>query len=46
MRSQRLRAFDPAAHSQTDSPLRALIAEYHLGDPQGVEDLWRPWRRT
>jgi phosphatidylserine/phosphatidylglycerophosphate/cardiolipin synthase-like enzyme len=25
--------------------LRSLIAEYHLGDPRGVSDSWRPWRR-
>jgi phosphatidylserine/phosphatidylglycerophosphate/cardiolipin synthase-like enzyme len=26
-------------------PLGNLIASYHLGDPLGVEDAWRPWRR-
>ena len=23
----------------------SLIAAYHLGDPIGVYDAWRPWRR-
>ncbi len=23
----------------------SLIAAYHLGDPVGVDDAWRPWRR-
>lgn len=27
-------------------PLARLIAKYHLGDPQSVHDVWRPWRRT
>lgn len=26
-------------------PLAALIAAYHLGDPLGPKDSWRPWRR-
>jgi len=26
-------------------PLAAMIARFHLGDPNGVEDSWRPWRR-
>jgi phosphatidylserine/phosphatidylglycerophosphate/cardiolipin synthase-like enzyme len=26
-------------------PLGNLIASYHLGDPLGVRDAWRPWRR-
>jgi phosphatidylserine/phosphatidylglycerophosphate/cardiolipin synthase-like enzyme len=26
-------------------PLGRLISGYHLGDPLGVEDAWRPWRR-
>jgi phosphatidylserine/phosphatidylglycerophosphate/cardiolipin synthase-like enzyme len=26
-------------------PLAALIAAYHLGDPTGPSDSWRPWRR-
>jgi phosphatidylserine/phosphatidylglycerophosphate/cardiolipin synthase-like enzyme len=26
-------------------PLAALIADYHLGDPVGPDDSWRPWRR-
>lgn len=25
--------------------LRRLIATYHLGDPLGPDDAWRPWRR-
>ena len=26
-------------------PLAALIAAYHLGDPVGPKDSWRPWKR-
>ena len=26
-------------------PLATLIATYHLGDPAGVADAWRPWKR-
>jgi phosphatidylserine/phosphatidylglycerophosphate/cardiolipin synthase-like enzyme len=26
-------------------PLAAFIAAYHLGDPAGPEDAWRPWKR-
>lgn len=26
-------------------PLAALIATFHLGDPVGPRDSWRPWRR-
>ena len=26
-------------------PLASLIAAYHLGDPAGPGDSWRPWRR-
>ena len=26
-------------------PLATLIATYHLGDPAGPKDSWRPWRR-
>lgn len=26
-------------------PLAAFIATYHLGDPIGPRDAWRPWRR-
>ncbi|HEY2358956.1 MAG TPA: phospholipase D-like domain-containing protein [Phenylobacterium sp.] len=26
-------------------PLAALIAAYHLGDPVGPDDAWRPWKR-
>jgi phosphatidylserine/phosphatidylglycerophosphate/cardiolipin synthase-like enzyme len=45
LQSARLRSAD-LARPPDDSPLRTLIAEYHLGDPQGVNDLWRPWRRV
>jgi hypothetical protein len=24
---------------------KAVVAEYHVGDPFGVDDAWRPWRR-
>ena len=26
-------------------PVRALVARWHLFDPHGVDDAWRPWRR-
>ena len=26
-------------------PIAALIARYHMGDPAGPGDSWRPWRR-
>ncbi len=26
-------------------PLATLIAQYHLGDPAGPQDSWRPWAR-
>jgi phosphatidylserine/phosphatidylglycerophosphate/cardiolipin synthase-like enzyme len=26
-------------------PIAAIIAAYHLGDPMGTADSWRPWRR-
>lgn len=26
-------------------PFGKLIAQYHLGDPEGAADAWRPWRR-
>jgi phosphatidylserine/phosphatidylglycerophosphate/cardiolipin synthase-like enzyme len=26
-------------------PLAAFVAEYHLGDPIGAKDSWRPWKR-
>ncbi|HKT53978.1 MAG TPA: phospholipase D-like domain-containing protein [Caulobacteraceae bacterium] len=29
----------------TTGRLTRLVASYHLGDPLGVEDAWRPWRR-
>jgi phosphatidylserine/phosphatidylglycerophosphate/cardiolipin synthase-like enzyme len=27
------------------NPLAALIAAYHIGDPVGPNDSWRPWKR-
>jgi phosphatidylserine/phosphatidylglycerophosphate/cardiolipin synthase-like enzyme len=27
------------------SPLAAFVAAYHLGDPAGPDDAWRPWKR-
>jgi phosphatidylserine/phosphatidylglycerophosphate/cardiolipin synthase-like enzyme len=27
------------------APLAAFIAAYHLGDPVGPDDSWRPWKR-
>ena len=27
------------------NPLSALVAAYHLGDPVGARDAWRPWSR-
>jgi phosphatidylserine/phosphatidylglycerophosphate/cardiolipin synthase-like enzyme len=27
------------------NPLAALVAAYHLGDPVGPDDAWRPWKR-
>ena len=27
-------------------PLRSALASWHLGDPAGVADSWRPWRRV
>lgn len=27
------------------SPLATLVATFHLGDPVGARDSWRPWRR-
>jgi phosphatidylserine/phosphatidylglycerophosphate/cardiolipin synthase-like enzyme len=29
----------------TTGRMTRLVASYHLGDPLGVEDAWRPWRR-
>ena len=26
-------------------PLAALVATFHIGDPVGPRDSWRPWRR-
>ena len=37
----RLRPIAPAPMN----PLSALVATYHLGDPVGVRDAWRPWAR-
>lgn len=37
----RLRPIQP----QPLKPLAALIAAYHLGDPVGPKDSWRPWKR-
>ena len=31
--------------AETLGPLAGLIAGYHLGDPVGPGDSWRPWRR-
>jgi phosphatidylserine/phosphatidylglycerophosphate/cardiolipin synthase-like enzyme len=28
------------------NPLAAFIAAYHLGDPVGPADAWRPWKRS
>ncbi len=37
----RLRPLQPAPIG----PLAGFIASYHLGDPTGPEDSWRPWKR-
>ena len=37
----RLRPIEPAPLG----PVAALIAAFHLGDPVGPKDSWRPWRR-
>jgi len=37
----RLRPIEP----EPLKPLAALIATFHLGDPVGPHDSWRPWRR-
>jgi len=37
----RLRPIEP----QPLHPLAAFIAAYHLGDPVGPSDSWRPWKR-
>ena len=26
-------------------PLKSLIATYHIGDPAGTADTWKPWMR-
>ena len=43
--SARLRPILVPAPTPEDSPIRSLIAEYHVGDPRGVDDAWRPWKR-
>jgi phosphatidylserine/phosphatidylglycerophosphate/cardiolipin synthase-like enzyme len=43
--SARLRPIHTSAPRADDSPIRSLIAEYHLGDPRSVDDAWRPWKR-
>jgi phosphatidylserine/phosphatidylglycerophosphate/cardiolipin synthase-like enzyme len=40
-RGRRLKPIEPPRMG----PLGRLISSYHLGDPLGVEDAWRPWRR-
>lgn len=30
---------------QAPKGLKALVADYHIGDPFGPADAWRPWRR-
>ena len=37
----RLRPLEP----RPLKPLAAFVAAYHLGDPVGPKDSWRPWRR-
>jgi phosphatidylserine/phosphatidylglycerophosphate/cardiolipin synthase-like enzyme len=37
----RLRPIEPAPLN----PLAAFVAAYHLGDPVGPDDSWRPWAR-
>jgi hypothetical protein len=27
------------------NPIAAFIAAYHIGDPIGPKDAWRPWKR-
>jgi phosphatidylserine/phosphatidylglycerophosphate/cardiolipin synthase-like enzyme len=44
--SSRLQPIQAAPPNADESPIRSLIAEYHLGDPRGVDDAWRPWRRV
>jgi phosphatidylserine/phosphatidylglycerophosphate/cardiolipin synthase-like enzyme len=44
--SSRLQPVQTAPPTADESPIRSLIAEYHLGDPRGVDDAWRPWRRV
>ena len=40
-RGRRLKPIEPPRMG----PLGRLISGFHLGDPLGVEDAWRPWRR-
>ena len=35
----------PLAPDGKLGPFRALVARWHLFDPHGVGDAWRPWRR-
>jgi phosphatidylserine/phosphatidylglycerophosphate/cardiolipin synthase-like enzyme len=42
----RLKPIRADASRADDSPIRSLVAEYHLGDPRSVADAWRPWKRT
>lgn len=37
----RLRPIQPMALN----PMAAIIATFHIGDPVGARDVWRPWRR-
>lgn len=38
---RRLARLEPAAPGFP----RSLVARFHLGDPHGADDAWRPWRR-
>jgi phosphatidylserine/phosphatidylglycerophosphate/cardiolipin synthase-like enzyme len=40
-RGRRLKRIEPPRMG----PLSRLISAYHLGDPLGIDDAWRPWRR-
>lgn len=35
----------PPLEARRLGPFGRLIARYHLGDPEGAADAWRPWRR-
>ncbi|GAA0570855.1 phospholipase D-like domain-containing protein [Craurococcus roseus] len=41
----RNRRLVPLAPDGKLDPLRALVARWHLFDPHGTGDAWRPWRR-